>query len=399
MKSSVIGIGGYGWKHVETLLNLEEKGIVAFDCFCEISTDRNAEYIDLLVGKGKRHYLDYVEMFEKEDLDIVGIPCPIHLHKPMLIKALEYGINVMLEKPPCVAIQDYNEMYQMVEKSGKLCAVGFQGVLSAEFINVCKMIEDGVIGKVKYISGIGCYRRPDKYYTRNNWSGKKMVNGAYVMDGTMNNPLSHLLNNCLYLASGKVNKAAMPKEVTGELYRANDIECEDTDSVRIITENGVEINYYVTACSDVETGHYIKIVGEKGEIFPSELGGFILKIGNQEERFVVNEDKEDLVYKNFLNLINCVQGKEKVLISDLKESKAFVLASNGAYLSAGDVKKIPAMHTKIVEEGESKVIEVNNIRGIFKEAADKNLLLSENGVEWAVPSKPYNIEGLEEFNI
>ncbi len=102
--------------------------------------------------------------------------------------------------------------------------------------------------------------RFDTYYNRTEWAGKLHVNGQWVLDGTINNPLAHMLSDELYLASMKPRAMAEPVSVKAELYHGNDIESEDTSSLRIITDKGVEILFNASLCSDAKMAEHYECI-------------------------------------------------------------------------------------------------------------------------------------------
>ena len=108
--------------------------------------------------------------------------------------------------------------------------------------------------------------RTDSYFNRAGWAGRLKVNGSWVLDGTINNPLAHMLANQLYFASSEPGKMAEPATVQAELYCGHDIQSEDTSSVRIITTDDVEIIFNATLCSDNEVGPIITTQCEKATI-------------------------------------------------------------------------------------------------------------------------------------
>ena len=69
---------------------MEDTELVAI---CDIRPERMEPYPD------KRHYIDFDEMLQNEELDILDICLPTYLHAVFAIKAMERGIHVICEKP------------------------------------------------------------------------------------------------------------------------------------------------------------------------------------------------------------------------------------------------------------------------------------------------------------
>ena len=86
----VDGVGGISGAHIPAWEEIKEVELVAL---CDIRQERLDQY------PKKRHYNDFKEMLEKEDLDILDICLPTYLHADYAIMAMEKGINVICEKP------------------------------------------------------------------------------------------------------------------------------------------------------------------------------------------------------------------------------------------------------------------------------------------------------------
>lgn len=267
LRAAIIGIGGYGETHTRVIMQLVKAGLVECRAFAEINPAACKTSFALLTDAGARHYEDYKEMLQRHpEVDFVVIPAPIPLHKPMSIYAMEQGFHVLLEKPPTVTIQDLEEMLEVQQRTGKLVQVMFQMSSSESFQLALRHLRQGTIGQVKSIIGTALWQRSAAYYLRAPWVGKLLHKGNYVLDGTLNNPLSHLLNNCLIAAGNGDPLSAKPLSVQAELYRTVDIESENTASVRIVTESGVNILFLTTLSFRSDREPQIFIQGEQGSI-------------------------------------------------------------------------------------------------------------------------------------
>ena len=65
-----------------------------------------------------------MELIEKEQLDIVHICLPSYLHAEHAVKALEKGMNVLVEKPVCLTEEDCQMLLEAEKRSGKKVMVG-----------------------------------------------------------------------------------------------------------------------------------------------------------------------------------------------------------------------------------------------------------------------------------
>ena len=100
--------------------------------------------------EGVRCYPDRKSMLDAKELDAVSI-CTYNMpHAECAIYALEKGVNVLLEKPMCVTIEEA-EICRAEKKSGKILSIGFQPRLDPNMQMIKKIAESGELGKVYYI--------------------------------------------------------------------------------------------------------------------------------------------------------------------------------------------------------------------------------------------------------
>ncbi len=112
-----------------------------------------------------RAYTSYQEMIEKElalpedqRIDFVSVATPNHMHFPVAKAALEAGLNVMCDKPMTLTMDEAEELYQVVQKSGAVFAVTHNYTGYPLIRQAREMILNGDLGeinaiRVQYIQG------------------------------------------------------------------------------------------------------------------------------------------------------------------------------------------------------------------------------------------------------
>lgn len=108
LKIGMVGVGGISGSHIPAWDAMEQTELVAL---CDIRPERMEPYPE------KRHYTDFDEMLEKEDLDILDICLPTYLHIEFAIKAMERGIHVLCEKPASLHAEDITRAYEAAHKN------------------------------------------------------------------------------------------------------------------------------------------------------------------------------------------------------------------------------------------------------------------------------------------
>ena len=106
-------------------------------------------------------------MLDAEELDAVSVCTYNRTHAECTIYALEKGVNVLLEKPMCVTLEEAVEICKAEKKSGKILSIGFQPRFDENMKMVKKIVESGELGDVYYIQTGGGRRRgiPTPYGT------------------------------------------------------------------------------------------------------------------------------------------------------------------------------------------------------------------------------------------
>lgn len=404
LRFATIGVGGFARCHLDAIRLLEEEGLGQLVAVAENNVEANRSTLDDLAARNVRHYADHREMLVRErSLDAVTVPTGIPFHAPMTVAAFEAGYHVLTEKPPAATIQDLDAMIAAQAKADRLGAVGFQMLSGAGFKHLNDSIKTGKLGKIKAVIGVGQWRRLDSYYERNRWAGRLRLGDRWVLDGPILNPLSHILNNLLFLASAEKGKAASPRWVQAELYKAHPIESEDTSCLTAETENGVRIYFYATLCAETSDDPMIHVIGSQGSAtwrFPSDLF-YEVEEGSTGKlsREVIDLDgmEPGTTTEVFRNFAKVLRGEESRVYCPLEETRSYQIVANAAFESSGRIHGIESEH--VLRKGEESSISttIKGISTLFSAAVDEHKLFSQMGVPWAVQTEPFATQGYSEF--
>ncbi|MDF2723502.1 MAG: oxidoreductase domain protein [Paenibacillus sp.] len=398
VRAALVGIGGFGAQHVKAMVELAQEGLLEIVAFADLRAEAYPESLSKLTSFGAVPYTDYETMLSAHpDIDVVAVATPIAAHKPMCIRILQLGFHVIVEKPPAVTIQDLDEMIEAQRASGKLCQVNFQNTSGRAFRHLLEQLHGGAIGQVIDVTGVGMWKRARAYYDRTRWAGKLVCDGVMVLDGTFNNPLAHLLNNCMIAAGSGDAAIAAPDSVQAELYHVNDIEGDDISAIRIRTANGVNVRFYAMLCNPVHEVPYITIRGTEGEASWNYNNQLTIRSRNGENSY--SYEPENMLRNMYLNMMQAIEDSDVQLYSPLDRCRSFVLASNGAYESARSIPAIPPQYYVEQAEGQTTVRLFPGLSERMKETAEKGLLYSENDFPWAVATKPFKMEGYSRFEL
>ena len=159
-KKIKVGIIGTGWiaeSHISCYKEMEDVEIVALADLVPGKAEAFAKKYEV---EGARIYNSDEEMLANEkDLDGVSICTYNCQHAPCAIHALDAGVNVMLEKPFTVTLDEAIEVMKAEKRSGKILTIGFQPRMSENMQMIKKIVESGELGKVYYLQAGGGRRR------------------------------------------------------------------------------------------------------------------------------------------------------------------------------------------------------------------------------------------------
>ena len=157
-----VGIIGCGWiadSHMKALLKQPDVEIVAG---ADIIPGKAAAFMAKHGVEGaKTEYASHKEMLDDESLalDAVSICTYNRQHAEPAIYALDKGVNVLLEKPFTVTLDEAVEVMKAEKRSGKVLSIGFQPRMDANMQQIKKICESGELGQIYYIQTGGGRRR------------------------------------------------------------------------------------------------------------------------------------------------------------------------------------------------------------------------------------------------
>ena len=96
---------------------------------------------------------DWRRVIERDDIQVVDVATPGHLHAPMVIAAAQAGKHIICEKPLANTLADAKAMLKAVEKAGvkHMLMHNYRKIPAVAFAK--KLIEDGKIGDVYHYHG------------------------------------------------------------------------------------------------------------------------------------------------------------------------------------------------------------------------------------------------------
>lgn len=265
---ALIGISGYGKIYRQLVLDLHRRGMVRLIAAVVINPEEERDALAELRALGCEIFDDYQVMLARMrgTLELCLIPTGIAWHTRMTVAALAAGANVLVEKPLACSTEEVHAVAAASKQAGRFVAVGFQDYYEPGALWLGRQLKDGIIGRLSAVRFLGQWPRPRSYFTRNNWAGRREVDGVPVHDSPLSNAFAHFVNLSLCFASRSLGDMDDATIESAELFRAHAIENFDTAAVRVRTAEDVVLWFGATHACQVTREPEIVIIGDRGRV-------------------------------------------------------------------------------------------------------------------------------------
>ncbi|RST25372.1 MULTISPECIES: Gfo/Idh/MocA family oxidoreductase [unclassified Streptomyces] len=256
------GAHGFGRNYLPPLRELAAEGRAELVGVCDLKPVDAGWFAGL--GRPDQS-ADLSGLIRRHAADLAVVATPLHTHVPLAAGAMAAGAHVQLEKPPAPSMAGYLRLLADAEHWGRAVQVGFQSLGSTAPEQIRELIGRGAVGRLRCVSAAAAWSRDTSYYERAPWAGRRRLSdGTDVVDGALTNPLAHAVATVMAVAGGSV------ETVEVELYRAFDIEADDTSCVRVVTRGGlaegVPLVIAATLAAPEQTPPVITVTGDEGRL-------------------------------------------------------------------------------------------------------------------------------------
>ena len=316
MNFGILGCGMIANVHADAIKKIENATLFGV-------ADNYVEFAQKFAEKhGVKVYTNYQEMLADKDIDVVCICTPSCFHAQNAIEAMRAGKHVVLEKPMALSTECADEVIKVSQETGKFVTVICQLRFSADVQLVKKLVNDGSFGRITLCDLYMKYYRSEAYYESSSWKGTLKYDGG----GALMNQGIHGIDLLQYMV-GDI------KDIQGKIRTlSHKIEVEDTAVAMIEFENGALGVIEGSTCAYPGFERKIEIHGDRGYVILVENNIEKLMIDGQEQAvadFKVAATASDptavqseMHKLQIENLINAIEGKEKLLIDCMEGRKA-----------------------------------------------------------------------------
>ena len=263
----LIGFGGMGKWHTEILENVPEIELAGI-------YDIKEEKRKLAEEAGFHTYETEEAMLADESIDVILVATPNDTHRPIALRAMEAGKNVIVEKPATLSLKELTELEDMAGKTGQFLTVHQNRRWDEDLLTVREILKDKTMGEIFRIES----RVHGSRGIPGDWRKEKAHGGGMVLDWGV-----HLFDQIFRLTGER-----RLKTVYATLTNVTNQEVDDGFTAVLRFEGGLEV------LVEVGTNNFISlprwyVLGENGSAVVEDwdLSGKIVKAFSEEEKEIV----------------------------------------------------------------------------------------------------------------
>ena len=232
VRLGVIGVGGQG----RALLNNVDPGFGEIRAIADINPASLARADEAMQKKNlpkARHYIEWSDMLQKEQIEAVLIAVPLWQHADIVVACLDAGKHVLCEKMMAWDVAGCERMAQAAERNRRVLEIGYQRRYNGVYVAAYEgIVNQGLLGDVYHVRMVwhrnGNWRRqgepPVPDYDASKWgypTFEHLWNWRLYWkysQGLMAELASHQLN----AANWFLKSAPIAVTATGGIHRYND---------------------------------------------------------------------------------------------------------------------------------------------------------------------------------
>ncbi len=139
--------------------------------------------------------VDWEEVVRRDDIDIVDIATPNHLHRPIAELALRHGKHVLCEKPLALNAAEARQMSECARESKSVHMVSFNYRKCPAVLEAKRLIDEGLLGKIFHFRALYLQDWAIPEQTPFSWRFSAEESGS----GALGDIGSHAIDFALYL--------------------------------------------------------------------------------------------------------------------------------------------------------------------------------------------------------
>lgn len=232
MNYALIGCGRIAVNHIKAAVNnkLEILALCDLDLnHIDVLFDKTS-FNDIYKKENVKKYTDYKKMIDEiPQLELIAIATDSGSHAEIAKYCISKGINVIIEKPMAMSMNDCNEIIRLSEEHNVKVSVCHQNRFNLAIQEMRKALDTGRFGKISHGSINVRWNRNKDYYDQASWRGKWATDG-----GCLFNQCIHGIDLLRWMMGDEVLEVY---GVTKQQFH-HYIECEDVGMAVVKFKNG-----------------------------------------------------------------------------------------------------------------------------------------------------------------
>ncbi|MEV0003628.1 Gfo/Idh/MocA family oxidoreductase [Micromonospora sp. NPDC050980] len=377
---ALVGANGHGRWHRRVIAALHAAGRLRLAALVDVRAPEPEP--EAPTPPGTQIFTDHRAMLATSRPDVVVVCTPPHTHLPIARDVLAAGADLLLEKPPVLDLAEHRALLAASAAAGRAVQVNFQALGSAALSELTGALAAGRLGAVTGIATVAAWQRPDAYYARSGWAGRRSVDGRPALDGALANPLAHALMQCLAVAEAVTGAPVRPARIEVERYRVRPIEVDDTAILRLTPHAGPPVLAALTLAAERHVAGDVLVTGERGRAVLEYPTDRLCLPGDARLRAVPGR-------RGLLANLLDHRASGVPLIAPLARTGPFTVVLD-ALRDAPEPTLLDGDVVRTVGDGPDRVRVIRGVNEVLRTAARDGALPSEAGVPWA--ARPYDVD-------
>jgi len=396
LRFGLVGVQGFARSHLRCLEQIKKEGLGQLEALVIRPSDLPQDHPDRLAFKaeGMRIHdsLDALLDAEKGKLDVISIPCGIHEHSAMSQAAMKAGFHVFCEKPAAGTPEEALAMARCAKQTNRILALGFQNLHAPSVQKIKQAALSQTWGPLEEAWSYALWPRTSAYYGRNAWAGKDSFQNKTIHDSPIQNGLAHYLQNLLWIAGTSFEESAYPKEIWAENWQAKNLECADTQCIKIRTREGIPLFFAGSHALIEEEGPFAWFRFGKALVEWKHDGTSLVKNHSGEivDRF--DNGNVDIFVQAFRDVCNQILGGAPSP-SNIHNGWQHSWCVHKSFESSGGTQAVDPQYIKLIQGGrdpysgtespENCNLVISGLEETLRYMAEKRCGFSESGAPWA----------------
>lgn len=321
MKYALVGCGRISPNHIAAA----KAAGIEISAICDLIPERMKKLSDEFNLNNTKQYIDYTEVLKKEKPSLVAIATESGNHGAIALDCLDYGANLIIEKPITLDIAEVDLIIEKAQTLGLVVSACHQNRFNKSIQKIRQAMEQGRFGKLLHGTAHIRWNRNQNYYDQAPWRGTWSQDGGALM-----NQCIHNIDLLRWMMGDEIDEVY---GITDNLMH-HTIEAEDLGLAIVKFKNGsyglIEGTNYIYPKNLEET---LYIFGETGTV---KAGGQSVNL-IENWKFADNLDNEaEVKNKYFENPPNVYGFGHTPLYADVVEA---IKEGRPPYVTAEDGKR------------------------------------------------------------